>query len=104
MNLRGNYKLLSSITLTSTTLLSENIFAKIGVQLTKILCQTIGTKRTKNRNPNSSKSLDELGFLLFEDYIFCRVLDIRVPYVMQPDPFNAGGLGMGFQGSGIRGM
>lgn len=32
---------------------------------------------------------------------FCLGLDIRVSYVMHPDPFNAGGLGMGFQGSGI---
>ena len=51
--------------------------------MTKILYQTIGTKKTKNRNPNSSKSLDELGFLLFKDYIFCRVLDIRVPQIVE---------------------
>ena|GEM_PF-4899862 len=27
---------------------------------------------------------------------FCRELDIRVTYVMQPDSFDSGGLGMGF--------
>ena len=62
--------------LTLTTLISENIFVKIGGQLIKVLYQMIGTKKTKNKNPNSSKSFDELGFLFFKDYIFYHVIDI----------------------------
>lgn len=49
---------------------------KIGGQLIKVLYQMIGTKKTKNKNPNSSKSFDELGFLFFKDYIFYHVIDI----------------------------
>ena len=42
-------------------------------------------KRLKTEIPIHQRLLDELGFLLFEDYIFCRVLDIRVPEVVDSD-------------------
>ena len=41
--------------------------------------------RCKNGNPRLSASVDSLGFLLLQRFIFCRVLDIRVPEIVIPD-------------------
>ena len=43
----------------------------------------IGISQSKNRNPRLSESIDSLGFLLLQRFIFCRVLDIRVSEVVK---------------------
>ncbi len=40
-------------------------------------------KRLKTEIPIHQRLLDELGFLLFKDYIFCRGLDVRVPEIVE---------------------
>lgn len=41
---------------------------------------------TQKQKPQTIKTrIGSLGFLLLQEYIFCRVLDIRVPQIMKID-------------------
>lgn len=42
-------------------------------------------KKQKQKPQTISTKIGSLGFLLFRIIFFCRVLDIRVAYIMQPD-------------------
>ena len=48
------------------------------------------TNRQKQKTQTIKTESGSLGFLLFRIIFFCRVLDIRVPEIMDSDPLDAG--------------